>query len=371
MMEWLQERFAPGPAFGWLCLVMLIGIVVVWIRWRHERSRPAVRYSSLESAQALPASLATRTRFLPPLLRSLAILALIIALARPQAGGEYSATREGIAIQMVLDVSGSMSEQDFVMEGRPVRRLDAVKNVFKDFVLGDDGLSGRENDLIGMTSFAMYADTACPLTLDHGSLVDLLDETEIPGWVNGRQVREDPEAGNTALGDAIVLATDDLRRAGEQAIAGVPGAEPAKSRVMILLTDGKNNPAPIPGVDPPDPIEAAKVAATLGIKVYTIGAIGSAVQQRRSPFDFMLPTAAVDEPMLKQIASVTGGQYFRATDVDSLAGIYEEIDELETHKTGERSFRDNVWAAQLAMLVGLGLLMTELLLVSTRYRRVP
>jgi len=118
-------------------------------------------------------------------------------------------------------------------------------------------------------------------------------------------------------------------------------------------------------------IARLELAKSLGIKVYTIGAIGSGTQQRRSPFDFMLPTAAVDEPMLKQIASITGGQYFRATDIDSLAGFYEEIDKLETHKTGERSFRDNVWAAQLAMLVGLGFLMTELLLVSTRYRRVP
>ena len=368
MREWFEDRFAPGAGFGWMCLVMLLGIVVVWIRYRAQGSRPSVRFSSLETA----GSFWGRTRFLPALLRTLAILALIVALARPQAGGEYSATREGIAIQMVLDVSGSMSEQDFVVEGRPVRRLDAVKKVFKDFVLGEDGLSGRDNDLVGMTNFAMYADTACPLTLDHGSLVDLLDETDIPGWVNGRQVREDQEAGYTALGDAIVLATDDLRRAGEQALAGVPGAEPAKSRIMILLTDGKANPAPIQGVEAPDPIEAARVAATLGIKIYTIGAVGSGTSPRRSTLNmFFQPMAAVDEPTLKEIAAATGGKYFLATDTDSLANIYEGIDKLETHRTGERSFRDNVWAAQMAMFLGLGLLMTELLLVNTRYRRVP
>ncbi len=372
MMDYLRERFAPGAGFGWLCLVLGAGILVVWMGWRSERARPTVRFSSLESALAVPRSWAARTRFVPPLLRTLAILALIVALARPQAGGAYRSTREGIAIQMVLDVSGSMAEQDFVVEGRPARRLDAVKRVFKEFVLGGDGLRGRDNDLIGMTTFAMFADTACPLTLDHGSLVDLLDDTEIPGWVNGRQVREDQEAGFTALGDAIVLATDDLRRAGEQAVAGVPGAEPAKSRIMILLTDGKNNPAPMEGVEAPDPIEAAKVAATLGIKVYTIGAVGSVAPQRRGSMSFFFqPRAEVDEPTLKEIARVTGGQYFRATDTDSLARIYEAIDKLETHRTGERTFRDNVWAAQLAMFIGLGLLMLELLLVNTRYRRLP
>ena len=187
----------------------------------------------------------------------------------------------------------------------------------------------------------------------------------------GRQVRENPESGNTALGDAIALATDNLRRAGEQAIAGGPGAEAAKSRVMILLTDGADNPADFAKRSSPRPVEAAKVAATLGIKIYTIGAVGSAQPRQRGFGFFAQSRQEVDEPTLKEIARLTGGKYFRATDTKSLVTIYDEIDQLERRSTGERTFRDNVYAAKVAMLAALALLMAELVLVNTRYRRVP
>jgi Ca-activated chloride channel family protein len=372
MMDYLARTFAPGPFFGWLCLLFVAMIPLAWLRTRRSYKRPAVRFSSVDPLRRLATTWATRTRFIMPLLRTLAIAALIIALARPQSGGEYRDTSEGIAIQMVLDVSGSMAEEDFVIGGARARRLDAVKKVFEEFVMGRGPLGSRENDLIGMTTFAMFADTPCPLTLDHGSLRDLLKETEIPGWIDGQQVREDIEAGNTSLGDAIALATDVLRRAGEQAVAGVPGAEAAKSRVMILLTDGADNPPEFAKRTAPDPVETAKIAATLGIKVYTIGAVGSEQGSRRGGFGFFGPRRAqVDEPTLKEIAGVTGGKYFRATDTKSLVTIYDEIDKLERRTTGERTFRDNVYACKVAMLAGLALLMTELLLVNTRYRKLP
>jgi Ca-activated chloride channel family protein len=305
------------------------------------------------------------------LLRSLGVALLIFALARPQSGGHYVESGEGIAIQMVLDVSGSMAQDDFVLAGRRARRLDAVKSVFREFLLGTGSLPGREGDLVGMTTFAMFADGACPLTRDHGSLADLLEDTEIPGWVRGTQVRQDPEADYTALGDAIVMATDDLRRAGEQAVEGVPGAEPARSRVMVLLTDGADNPAPISGTTPPNPLEAAKVAATLGIRIYTIGAVGNAAPSRSMLGLFPAMRAEVDEDLLKRVASATGGKYFRATDTESLRTIYEEIGRLERGRTGERSFHDNVRAARAAMLAGLSLLMVEWLLSQTRFRTAP
>ncbi len=371
MMLWLSERFNPGPLFAWMCVACVLLIPIVWLFARRRGRRATLRFSSVSCMTALGSTWAVRTRFVIPLLRTLAIAALLVALARPQSGGEYRDTSEGIAIQMVLDVSGSMSEEDFVIDNVRVRRLDAVKRVFRDFVLGQSTLGGRESDLIGMTTFAQYADTPCPLTLDHGSLADLLVETEIPGWVDGRQVRENPESGFTGLGDAIALATDDLRRAGEQAVAGVPGSEAAKSRVMILLTDGENHPAVLPqGPPPPDPLEAAKVAARLGIKIYTIGAVGSAQSPTRFGF-FQRRRAGVDERLLKQVAAVTGAEYFRATDTDSLIRIYDAIDQMERHHTGERSFHDNTYAAKIAMLTGLGLLMLELFLVSTRYRTIP
>ncbi len=375
MMDFAAESFAPGPFFGWLCVGFLTLIPLIWLR--AGRRRPSVRFSSVAPIKPLTRTWATRTRFVLPLLRTLAVLAFILALARPQAGGEYRSTREGIAIQMVLDISGSMAEEDFLIDGRRARRIDAVKLVFEDFVLGKGSLSGRENDLIGMTTFAMFADTPCPLTLDHGSLVDLLRETDIPGWIEGRQVREDLESGFTSLGDAIVLAADDLRRVGDQAIAGVPGAAGAKSRVMILLTDGADNPPKQFQRSAPDPVEAAKVATTLGIKIYTIGAVGDRQVGLTGPaarglgFFFPARRAQVDEPTLKEIARVTGGKYFRATDTDSLVTVYDEIDQLERRRTGERTFHDDTYAARIALLTGLTLLLTELVLVSTRYRTIP
>ena len=370
MMEWLGERFSPGPFFGWLCVVFVLLIPLMWY-CASARRRPTIRFSSLRPLEDIGPTWGVRMQFIVHALRAAAVVALVVALARPQSGGDYVDANEGIAIQMVLDVSGSMEESDFIINGRSARRLDAVKQVFRDFVLGSDELSGRESDLIGMTTFAMFADTNCPLTLDHGSLVDLLDETEIPGWVNGRKVRDHPESAFTALGDAIALAADDLRRAGDQAIAGVPGAEAAKSRVMILLTDGANNPAQLPQAEPPDPLDAARLAATLGIKIYTVGAVGASASGRRGPFARSLAARQVDEPMLKDIARITGGKYFRATDTDSLVTIYDEIDRLERRRTGERSYRDNIVAARLAMMIGLAVIMAELLLVNTRYRRIP
>jgi len=373
MMDFLADRFAPGALFGWLCLAFLTLIPLVWIRARRPKHRPAVRFSSLRLLRGLEPSWALRFRFVVPLLRTLAILSLIVALARPQSGGSYRDTREGIAIQMVLDISGSMAAADFVLDGRPARRLDAVKQVFEGFVLGRGGLAGRENDLVGMTTFAMFADTVCPLTLDHGSLVDILHQTDIPGWVNGRQARAEEEANYTSLGDGIVQATDDLRRAGEQAVAGVPGAEPAKSRVMILLTDGKDNP-PRPRSGPstaPDPVEMARVAAQLGIKIYTIGAVGTGRTGGSTFSLFLQPRAEVDEPTLKEIAAVTGGQYFRATDAEALTQVYNAIDQLKRRRTGDREFQDNVRAASTAMLIGLAFVLLELALINTKYRQVP
>ncbi|MBI1826520.1 MAG: VWA domain-containing protein [Planctomycetes bacterium] len=372
MMEWLRTWFAPGPIFLWACPALLLLIPIVWLRSRSTK-RPRVMYSSAMLTLGIGNSWVIRTRWILPLLRSLAIIAFIIALARPQSGGEYRDSSEGIAIQMVLDKSGSMATDDFMVNGHQVRRIDAVKKVFEDFVLGKGKLQGREGDLVGLTTFAMLADTPCPLTLDHGGLIDLARQTDIPGWVDGRQVRQSQEAGYTALGDAIALATDVLRRAGEQAQIGVPGAEAAKSRVMILLTDGADNPPPIPNSEPIKPVEAAKVAATLGIKIYTIGAAGDVPSSQQRGL-FAMARMGFDpgaEVLLKEVAATTGGKYFRATDGNSLTKIYDEIDRLERRKTGEREFHDNVAASRTAMLAGLGLLFGELMLANTRYRRIP
>jgi len=368
--QWFQERFAPGPIFVWVCAAAFLLIPLIWIRARSRARRPTLRFSSFRWLDGVPSGIAANLWFVSPLLRSLALLCLIVAIARPQSGGEYSDAREGIAIQLVLDVSGSMQQNDFVVENRRMRRLDVVKTVLEEFVLGKGRLRGREGDLVGLTTFSMFADTVSPLTHDHASLVDLLRQTDIPGWVNGVQVRQEEEAGYTSIGDALTMATDDLRRAGEQAIEGVPGAEAARSRVMILLTDGADNPPRIPGLTPISPLEAAKVAAQLGIKIYTIGA-GS--DQPRGGFGLLFAPRGqeFDEQFLKEIAAAANGRYFHAKDTESLATIYGEIDKLERRKTGERSFHDNMGAARTALLAALSFLMCEVLLTETRLRRAP
>ena len=372
MHQLWPHSFAPGPVFAVLCAVFALTVPVVWWQYYRRGRWATVRFPFARPGQsaALPAGWVQRTRWVVPLLRTLAVTALIFALARPQAGGFREETARGIAIEMVLDVSGSMAEADFAWGGKWVRRLDAVRRVFRDFVLGVGELPGRPNDLLGMTTFAMYADVKSPLTRDHGHLVELLDATEIPGWVDGVERQRNVESSYTSLGDAVVLATDELRRVGEQAAAGVPGAEAAKSRVMILLTDGADNPPPQVKAEAPDPVEAAKLAASLGIRIYTIGAVGAQQQQRG--FDLFGPrTAAVDERTLKAIAEVGNGRYFRATDTESLITIYEEIDKLERRSTGERQYRDNLGAARTALAIALALLGVETLLAQTRYRRSP
>ncbi len=178
------------------------------------------------------------------------------------------------------------------------------------------------------------------------------------------------------MGDAIALATDDLRRAGDQAVAGVPGAEAAKSRVMILLTDGANNPAPLAQADPPDPIDAARVAATLGIKIYTIGAgtpegglvpVDDPVRGRR----YLRVENDIDEEMLQKIASLTGGRYFRATSEGMLATIYQRIGELEKTKIEVKHFTTYEELAPKLMLVAMVLLLLELLAGATISRGLP
>lgn len=370
MIEWLQERFAPGPIFVWVIAVALLLIPLIWFRAMRAASRPTLRFSSLRWFNGVPTGFAARLWFLPPLLRTLAVLCILVAVARPQRGGEFSDTREGIAIQLVLDVSGSMNEDDFVVGNRRVRRIDVVKAVLENFILGGEGLRGREGDLVGLTTFAMFADTVSPLTHDHASLVNLLRQADIPGFLNGQQVRRDEEAGFTSLGEALTLATDDLRRAGEQAIEGVPGAEAAKSRVIIFLTDGADNPPKIAGIEPTSPLEAAAVAAKLGIKIYTIGA-GTDEPRGGGLGFFVQRRGEFDEELLKQIAAAANGRYFRATDTQSLKTIYEEIDRLERRKTGQRTFQDHVVAARTALWFALGLLLSESLLVQTRLRRIP
>ncbi|MFO0839631.1 MAG: VWA domain-containing protein [Phycisphaerae bacterium] len=304
--------------YPWV-LLALLALPLLWLYWRRRAMRPAIRYSSLQSLEASGVTRASRKRVILPVLRIAALAALIVAAARPMRPDESTAVyAEGIAIQMVVDISGSMRDSDLSPPGRNDSRLDVVKSVFRRFVTGDGKLQGRPNDLIGMIRFARYADSVCPLTLDHEVLLDSLAATEVvPPPQPGRE-NED----GTAIGDGLALAVErlhDLQRS-----SGSGEQIKIKSRIVILLTDGENNYGVIA------PQQAGDLAARYGIKVYTIAA-GTG----RNQGIVRLP---VDDTDLRKIAETTGGKHYRAQDPQALNDVYAEIDRLERTKTEERRY---------------------------------
>lgn len=331
----------------WFLLVALAALpLYLWAR------RPPGRLT-FSSLRLLPVrrSWRARTSFVPAALLSLSVVALAVAMAGPRVPDRRGAVRrEGIAIMMVVDVSGSMRALDLSTPDEERTRLQAVVDVFDDFVTGKDGLPGRPNDAIGLVSFAGYADTRSPLTLDHDNLVAIARSLDI---VNDR------EEDGTALGDGLGLAVERLRES------------KARSRVAILLTDGVSN----AGTDAP--LDSAKLAKKLGIKVYTVGAgtNGLAPIRLEDPVtgrSFLRQTMVeIDEETLRAIASETGGAYFRATDAEALRQVYGRIDRLErTELHGERwrQYREE-FAAPLA--IGLLLAALGLLGECTLWRRLP
>ncbi len=308
----------------WWFLLLPILPLIAWRLFRKRQGR-ALDFSSTSLARQLTPSLRQRLLWLPKLLILLAMLFLILSLARPREGRERTVTEsEGIAIEMIVDRSSSMQALDFKIDGEHVDRLSAIKSVAGKFILGDDQLEGRFSDLVGLITFAGFADGVTPPTLDHGFLTASLNDTQI--------VDRRSEDG-TAIGDAIALAVEKLNALDENRDQAV------KSKIMILLTDGENTAGEL------EPIAAAELAQTLGIKIYTIG-IGTKGQ---APVPFvdafgrqrvqMMPVN-IDEETLRKIAEATDGKYFRATDTDSLTEIYEEIDQLEKTKVETENFVD-------------------------------
>jgi Ca-activated chloride channel family protein len=317
-----------------------------------RRQLPAtIAYSSLHDLAALPlSSMARLRRLLFPGLRVLILVLGIVALARPQKGLEAIAvSSEGIAIAMVVDISSSMAALDLQLDGQQTDRLQVVKHSFRTFVKGNGTLSGRAHDLIGMITFARYADAICPLTLDHHTLLDLLEQVRIVTR---------PEEDGTAIGEAIALGMDRLR------------TSTAKSRVMIVLTDGTNN------AGETTPLQAAEIAQALGIKIYTIGTgtRGMAlapVRTRDGQLVLQRVHVSIDEDTLTQVAQTTGGRYFRATDSQALQAIYGEIDRLEKTTTVAEHFQQYAEYFPFILLPGLMLLGLEVVLSTTRFRTIP
>jgi Ca-activated chloride channel homolog len=343
--------------------LLLLGLLVplVWAVWLRQHRRAAIRFSGIDRLQRQKPTAAVRLRAVVPVLRTLALAAMVIAIARPRKGNEETRiVAEGIAVEMVVDTSTSMLAEDFAVGEDHKNRLDVVKQVFRGFVKGDETLPGRESDLIGMIAFARYADSKCPLTLDHENLLEALEKTQI--------VTARGEDG-TAIGDAIALGVErlqNIKRRRQQ----TSRPEEVKSKVMIVLTDGENNAGEIA------PTKAAEMASAFGIRIYTIGT-GTKGEAPFPTRDFMgrrklIPMRVnIDEETLTKVAQVTGGKYFRATDRNKLREIYEEIDALERSEIEEVRYMQYAEKAPPLLLLAFGLLGAEVLLVNTRFRKIP
>lgn len=352
----------------WTLLLLLMLPLLVLLNRRRPTSA-SVRFSSVNALKDCSVSWRQRLRPMLFVSRLLCLGLLIIALARPREGTSIShISTEGVAMEIVVDRSGSMVEQ-MNYAGDPLNRLEVVKRVVAEFVKGnDDDLDGRTGDLLGLVSFARYADTLCPLVHGHDVLLDFLEQTEI--------VRIRAEDG-TAIGDAIALAAARLKTAERQimennarlmdASEDEKADEPdftIKSKVVVLLTDGINN------AGDHTPLEAAKLAKEWGIKIYTIGIGGGRAYTTMG--GMRIPMGQnIDERLLKTIADETGGFYGRAADGETLREIYEKIDTME--KTEVKSVEYVDYAEQFARpaTVALALLAFEILAGCTVFRKIP
>ncbi len=352
--------------YSWFWLAAApVALAALWWRFRPQ-GQPAAVFSSVADLKGLPVTLAQRLRRSTKYLYALGLFLAIAALARPQAGkGETRITGEGIAIEIVLDVSGSMEAVDFQLGGRDVSRLDAVEHVVEEFALGSraSGLSGRPDDLLGLVAFGGFADSKCPLTLDHGALVDIVKGLEIPKPIRDRQGRVINAQGlqeelATAIGDGVAAAVDRLR-----------GAK-AKSKVIILLTDGDCNAGVV------DPREAAQLAAECAIRLYTIGIGQNGVVPFPQEDEFgnrsLVPAQfRIDEDLLREMAQTGRGRYFHASDSQGLAQVYSEIDKLEKSKLEETKYSEYTELYRWVAVPGLALILLVGALAETRFRSLP
>lgn len=319
-----------------LYLLLLIPAFVAWYIFRQKDSRASLQMSTLMPFGGAPVSIRVYLRHLPFALRMLAIALIVIVMARPQS---FNVTQnietEGIDIMIALDISTSMLAQDFKPD-----RFEAAKDIAIQFV------SGRRNDRIGLVIFAGESFTMCPLTTDLRTVANQFKDIKMGLIEDG-----------TAIGVGLATAVARLKESD------------AQSKVVILLTDGVNNRGEIA------PLTAADIAKTFGIRVYTVGvgSHGTAPFPMQTPFGTRMQDMKVeiDEDVLKEIASLTGGQYFRATDGKGLAQVYEQIDQLEKTKiemveTTRKSEEFALFAILAILLLGL-----DLLLRTTVLRSVP
>ncbi|MFO7810468.1 MAG: VWA domain-containing protein [Candidatus Delongbacteria bacterium] len=320
------------PQYIYLVFIPLIALIYHFIK----KKTTHIRFSGSEPFKGIKKTLRVRLIGLPFVLKVLAAILLILALARPQSTSESSkTTTEGIDIVIALDISTSMLAQDFKPD-----RFKAALEVAREFI------RGRKNDRIGMVVFAGEAYTQCPLTTDYGILEELT-----------RKIKMGVIEDGTAIGSGIITSVNRLKHS------------EAKSKVVILLTDGDNNKGEV------EPETAAHVAAAMEIKLYTIG-----IGRERAPYPFKNPFGQtflrevefkIDEQMLSDLATITGGKYFKADDEEKLREIYSEIDELEKTKIEVKSYKRFHEKYHIFLLPAILLLLGGILLENTVFMKKP
>jgi len=320
-------------AHPYLLLLLLLLPLAAWFKGR--RGRPAAFvYSSVRLVEGLTRARRSHAGAVLAALRWLALAVFIVALAQPRLMKSQTEVKaSGIDIVCALDLSGSMKTEDYIINGRQINRIDMAKPVLEQFI------EGRPSDRIGLVVFAAQAFIAAPLTLDHDYLLEIADQLGI-GTIN---------SDATAIGDGIMVALNRLR-------------DPAaKSKIIVLVTDGGNNSGTI------TPTTATEAAKALGVKIYTIG-LGNReiVQQMGLPSSY-LP----DEDTLQQISQATGGKYYRADNAEKFKAIYAEIDKLEKSEAVINKYTQFQELSGWFMTGGLAVLLLEILLGQTLLRRLP
>ncbi len=320
-------------AHPYLLLLLLLLPLLAWLKGRRGRP-PAFLYSSVKLVEGLTRARRSRAGAFLAALRWLVLALFIVALAQPRLTRSQTTVKaSGIDIVCALDLSGSMNTEDYAVNGGRVSRFNMAKPVLEEFI------EGRPNDRIGLVVFAAQAFIAAPLTLDHDYLLENIDRLGI-GSIN---------SDATAIGDGIITALNRLRDL------------KAKSKIIVLMTDGGNNSGKI------DPITATKAAQALGVKIYTIGLGNREIVQAMGLPPGYLP----DEDTLQQIAQMTGGRYFRADNSEKFKSIYAEIDKLEKTDAIINKYTQFKELFPWFVSCGLVLLLIELALGQTAYRRLP
>lgn len=319
-----------------LYLLLIIPALVAWYIFHQRDTKASLQISSLKGFSKSNISIKVYLRHIPFVLRLIIIALIIIVLARPQTTNTWkNVSSEGIDIILAIDVSGSMLARDFDPD-----RLEAAKNIGIKFI------SGRQSDRMGLVIFSGESFTLCPLTTDHASLINMFKDIKMGILEDG-----------TAIGSGLATAISRLKDSN------------AISRVVILLTDGVNNRGEVA------PVTAAEIAKSFGIRVYPvgIGSIGTAPYPVQTPFgvQYQNMEVKIDEEVLQQIADMTGGKYFRATNNKALEQVYAEIDKLERSKIEVTEYNKREERYRIYGLIALALIALEFALRSTVFRSIP